>query len=691
MKTSLILIIFCFFWIDLLAQVPQAFKYQAVARDLSGLILANKSVSFKISILSGNASGPVIFSETHGSKTTNAFGLVDLEIGRGTPVTGTFLSIPWGTNMNYVKIEMDPNGGSSYSVMGTSQFLSVPYAMYAKTAENIPGGNSKGDMLYWNGTKWEVITSPLDGQVLRFINGTPAWCPATPLITTVPVSNITDRAAACGGNITSDTGDSALVRGVCWSTSLFPTIADNKTTDGAGKGAYTSNLTGLTGNTSYYIRAYAINSQGVGYGNQLTFTTQLTLSLATVTTSAAAMITTTGASLGGNVINDGNVPVTERGIVYSTSVNPATSNTKIAVGSGLGSFSIAVTGLTSSTIYYVRAYAINSQGTSYGSQITFTTSQAIVLPTVITNSVAAITQTTATCGGNVSSDGGAAVTARGVVWSTSQNPTRENKQGITYNGTDTGSFSSNLTGLTANTPYYVRAYATNSQGTAYGSQVTFTTSDDGTPTGTFVDFRDGKTYKWVKIGNQTWMAENLAWLPVVSPSSAGSLTLKYYYIYGYNGSDVGSAKATANYTTYGVLYNWPAAMDGAPGSSANPSGIRGACPTGWHLPSDAEWTSLSTYLGGESIAGGKMKETGTAHWLSPNTGATNESGFSGLPGGFRSIDGTFGNVGSGGYRWSSTEYSATLARGLGLYSENTSLSLMVDYKDNGFSVRCLKD
>jgi uncharacterized protein (TIGR02145 family) len=681
MKTTLTLLIFCFLWIDLAAQAPQAFKYQAVARDVSGLILPDKNVSFKISILSGNTSGPVIYSETHSGKKTNAFGLVDLEIGKGTPDTGTFVSIPWGTGTYYVKIEMDPNGGSSYSVMGTSQFLSVPYALYSKNAENIPGGNSKGDMLYWNGTKWEVIPSPLNGQILRFINGIPAWYPGTPMVTTIPVSNLTDIAARCGGNITSDSGDSVLVRGVCWSTSLFPTIADNKTTDGIGKGPYTSNLSGLTGNTSYYIRAYAINNQGVGYGNQLTFTTKLTLSFATVTTSAAAQITTTGATLGGNVINDGNAPVTERGIVYSTSENPVTSNTKIAAGAGLGGFSMAVTGLSANTLYYVRAYAINSQGTAYGSQVTFATSQAIVLPTVITSSVTAITQTTVNCGGNVSSDGGAPVTARGVVWSTSQNPTRENKQGITYNGTGTGSFSSNLTGLTANTPYYVRAYATNSAGTNYGNEVTFTTLPPGNSTGTFTDSRDGKVYNWVQIGSQVWMAENLKStkdnegtpIPLVTDNLTWSnLSTPGYCWFNNDQATYGNV--------YGALYNWYAVNTGK------------LCPSGWHIPSDAEWTILSTFLGGEAVAGGKMKETGTAHWLSPNTGATNTSGFSALGSGYRRPDnGVFYRINDHGVWWSSTEFSATNAWGRGLYYDYAHLGLWNDIKSCGFSVRCLKD
>src|SRR5690554_1847166 len=138
-----------------------------------------------------------------------------------------------------------------------------------------------------------------------------------------------------------------------------------------------------------------------------------------------------------------------------------------------------------------------------------------------------------------------------------------------------------------------------------------------TTSGTFIDSRDGNEYNWVQIGDQVWMVENLKYLPSVVGPGTGSQTTPHYYVYGYDGTNVADAKATDNYATYGVLYNWTTAMN--------------ACPDGWHLPSDAEWTELTDYLGGESVAGGKLKETGTTHWASPNTGATNETGFTALP------------------------------------------------------------
>jgi len=311
------------------------------------------------------------------------------------------------------------------------------------------------------------------------------------------------------------------------------------------------------------------------------------------------------------------------------------------------------------------------------------------IPVLSTTAVTDITQATATCGGNITSDGGATVTARGVCWSTGQTPTISDNK--TTDGTGAGEFSSILSGLSPNTTYYVRAYATNSSGTGYGSTMSFTTQE-GSSGGTFTDTRDGKVYQTVVIGTQEWMAENLAYLPSVVGPGTGSNTTSYYYVYGYDGTNVTDAKATSNYTTYGVLYNWPAAMAGSASSNANPSGVQGVCPAGWHLPSDAEWTELTDYLGGESGAGGKLKETGTTHWASPNTGATNETGFTALPGGLRGSNGCFFNfIGYYGYWWSASEDGTYFAwcRGMDYYDSDV-FRIFFD-KEVGFSVRCVRD
>jgi uncharacterized protein (TIGR02145 family) len=210
--------------------------------------------------------------------------------------------------------------------------------------------------------------------------------------------------------------------------------------------------------------------------------------------------------------------------------------------------------------------------------------------------------------------------------------------------------------------------------------------------GAFIDTRDGNVYNWVKIGNQIWMAENLSYLPCVNQVADGSEDAagSYYYVYGYDGTNVTDAKATSNYTTYGVLYNWTAAMNGSASSSENHSGVQGVCPKGWYLPSDAEWTELTDYLGGTSVAGEKLKETGTTHWYSPNAGATNETGFTALPGGSRYGNGTFGSFEGYGSWWSATEYGSDGAWGRGMGSYHGKVDRDDYGKGFGFSVRCIR-
>jgi len=216
-------------------------------------------------------------------------------------------------------------------------------------------------------------------------------------------------------------------------------------------------------------------------------------------------------------------------------------------------------------------------------------------------------------------------------------------------------------------------------------------------TGSFVDDRDGHSYKWVQIGDQVWMAENLAYLPSVNPPSDESNWTPYWYVYGYNGSLVNEAKASPRYATFGVLYNWPAALT--------------ACPDGWHLPGDTEWEKLAQYVSIQkktygkyseddwSAVGGHLKATGTIQdgdglWLkkNPRDKGTDDFGFSALPGGLRYLGGNFSYVGNYGYWWSSTEYSEThawlrsLTYGYGIFYRYNNFE-----KAFGFSIRCIKD
>lgn len=296
-----------------------------------------------------------------------------------------------------------------------------------------------------------------------------------PEVTTAEVTNITQTTAKGGGEVTSDGGTTVTERGVCWSTNHNPTISGSHANSGTGTGNFTCNMNNLNAHTTYYVRAYATNSRGTAYGEEVSFNTSA--NNPTVSTGSVSSITTSSATGSGNVTSDGGSTVTERGICWSTHHEPTISGTHIAAGEGTGEFTATMANLSTNTTYYVRAYATNGVGTSYGDEVEFTT-LSISVPGVTTANVINIGNTSATGGGNVISDGGATVTERGICWGTSHNPTISGSHA--NSGTGIGEFTANMANLTPNTTYYVRAYAINSQGTAYGEEVNFKTSQ--TPT-----------------------------------------------------------------------------------------------------------------------------------------------------------------------------------------------------------------
>ena len=299
-----------------------------------------------------------------------------------------------------------------------------------------------------------------------------------PMVTTLEIAGLSQTTAVAGGNVTSDGGAEVTARGVCWSTSQEPTVEGEHTTDGAGTGEYQSNLSGLTANTTYYVRAYATNSEGTAYGEEISFTTleEHIVVEPTVVTVSVSEVTETTAVTGGNVTSDGGGEVSARGVCWSTSQEPTVEGSHTTDGTGTGEFVSNLTDLNDNTTYYVRAYATNEQGTSYGEQMSFTTVKHIDLPEVTTVEPTEIAITSAKTGGNVISDGGSEVTAKGVCWSTSQNPTLSDS--FSTDGIGLGEYLSIINGLTINTTYYVRAYATNEAGTAYGEEFSFTTLCD---------------------------------------------------------------------------------------------------------------------------------------------------------------------------------------------------------------------
>ena len=293
-------------------------------------------------------------------------------------------------------------------------------------------------------------------------------------ISTSQFKNVTADSVTVVGFVVA-AGAGFTEEGVVYGTSAAPTTSNTKIAfTGPTTGAtYSVKIGGLAYATVYYARAYAINATETLYGEQVTFTTLPVVPA--LTTTAITAVTGNAAAGGGNVTVDGGAAVTARGIAYGTAHNPVISGTKTSDGTGTGAFTSALASLKGNTTYYVRAYATNAAGTGYGPEVNFTT--LVDLPVVTTTSVTAVTKTGAVSGGSVTYDGGGTVTARGLAWGMSANPTIAGTV-ILDPGTGTGTFVSNLTTLTKYTAYHVRAYATNSAGTAYGADIAFTTLAD---------------------------------------------------------------------------------------------------------------------------------------------------------------------------------------------------------------------
>ncbi|MEI6751622.1 MAG: hypothetical protein WCK78_00500 [Paludibacter sp.] len=782
MKQLFIVLTAVILTVGVFAQAPQKLSYQAVVRNSSSQLVVNTKIAMKVSVLQGSAIGAQVYTETL-TPTTNANGLVSFEFGSGI----AFQSIEWASGPYFLKTETDPAGGSNYSIVGTSQLLSTPYALYAAKAGNGFSGSyldltnkptlstvaasgsysdlisrptfaavatsgsyadlankptlfsgvyadltnkptlstvastgsysdlisrptfaavatsgsyvdllnkpalfsgiyadltakpvlstvatsgsyadllnkpslfsgvyadltakpvlfsgsyadltnkptyatvattgsyadllnkptlfsgsyvdltnkptfatiattgsfadlqnkpllvstatapAAGDILYYNGTAWLLLNKGTDAQVLKLETGLPKWknlsdygsvIPAaifsvsqligttvqsitvdasavvddvdaptalqvrwkwedtgtatawtttktatytyttegaknitlevkdsqgnigtsskaivinntlfSPMVSTAIASNITGSTFTIGGSVIANGASTVTAYGVCWATTQNPTIAASKTTDGTGLGSFTSSISGLIAGTTYYVRAYATNSTTTSYGNQVTVATPLTVLFPTVTTTAATNIATTSAATGGNVTSTGGATVTERGVCWSaTNQNPTIADNKTSDGTGSGTFVSQITGIPAGWLIYARAFATNSAGISYGSSITINAAKTV--PVLTTKTFTDISAMGGVSGGIISSDGGNSITERGICWSESPNASVSDNKIVSP--ASTASFGSAITQSKPSTTYYVRAYATNSVGTGYGDEKSFTTLD----------------------------------------------------------------------------------------------------------------------------------------------------------------------------------------------------------------------
>ncbi len=738
------------------------------------------------------------------------------------------------SNHNYsIKmVNMGKGGEDKISLISSEEGKVV-----LKSAKQITDyGFEAGDLMSYQGfvtinndmvTTESITQNQYESELITFIlRNTP------PIVTTNLVSNITDISASCGGNIISMGGSSITARGVCWSTSPNPTINDSHTEDGGSTGSFTSNINGLNPFTTYYVRAYASNSHGTGYGSELSFTTTYsgttqdgqscpgapavdidgnvynTVMIGTQCWMKENLRTTrysdsTSIPLGSTTSNTGSYRyfpnnnssnVSTYGYLYnwpavmhgttSSSTNPSGvqgicpngwhvpsdaewtqltnyvssqsqyvcggdsayiakalastmewnySTGTCAVGNDqtsnnatgflafpAGSYYGEYDDFGDCTVFWSATehlgnyayrrhlfynYAdvnMNSNGKFNGFSVRCVRNAIQLLPTVTTSLVSNVTETSATCGGDITYVvGGASVTACGVSWSTSHNPTINDSH--TTDGSGTGSFTSNITGLNPGTLYYVRAYATNSFGTAYGNELCFWTTAESCPGMASVIDIDNNMYNTVQIGNQCWMRENLRTTRYANGMSialgSGISTTTAYRYYPNNDS--------LNVSTYGYLYNWPAVMHETTSSSTNPSGVQGICPNGWHVPSVAEWTLLTDFLSNQCqyVCGGNNTYlakalASTTGWdsciytcaVGNNPSSNNATGFSALPipagyyvAGYDYIDG-------GAKFWSATAYDDYYNANIRIIaSEYAHVGTIVGYRAYGYSVRCVYD
>ena len=532
-----------------ISQAPSKINFQSVLRNTNGEVVSNSAVSLKISILSGTITGTAVYIETH-SKTTDVVGLISLQIGGGTVLSGVFGAINWGSSAHFIKLEADFNGGNNYVLLGTQELMSVPYALYA---------------------------SKTDTSVLNL---------ASRFSTKLSGADTTSLSARI--NSKSSLSDTNLLN----LTSRFSTK--------------------LSAADTVSLSARINAKSSLSDTSLLNLTSRFSTKLSGVdTVSLSARI-------------DAKLSKSDTSTL-SNRINAKLSKTDTS------SLSDRINAKLNSTVfpYY--------PGLQKGHIMYWNGSNWVLL-----------------------------------------NP---------------GTAGQVLKMSSASEPVPV-----------WGTDAT-TSVPAFSPCGATISDIDGNIYNTVLIGDQCWTKENLrvrrynngTAIPFDATGGAGgssstwnNLTIGAHTIYAHD-----SVATPSNLTKYGYLYNWYAAKGISSNGTILANDTLRICPSGWHVPTDAEWTTLTDVLGGENVAGGKMKSVGNFYWNSPNTGATNESGFSALPGGYRNSGGGFENIRSNAFFWSDTEGVSSIAWNRDLFYNQSYVKRNYYYfginKSVGASIRCLKD
>ncbi|HPE33267.1 MAG TPA: FISUMP domain-containing protein [Bacteroidales bacterium] len=668
------------------AQISNGISYQTIIRNSNGDPLPDQPVNLQISVIKGGLNGEIIYTEIHNVQ-TNAVGMAALVIGSGLPQFGTFNQIQWGASKHFFQLAADFDGNDSYQVIGTAQFIDVPYAI-----------NSKSLMLTDpKGNQWNITVDTL-GNLIPVVND---WQCGLPFIderdgksyATIPVGDHCWMAENLnfGQMILSSVPqtDNDVVEKYCWE--------NNESNCGIYGGLYTwdemMNYVGVAGsqgicptNGGWHIPADDDWDALIGF-------------------------------LGGHEIAGGKMKTTgtiQQGTGLWSEPNEGATNQ--SGFSGLPAGFTNLEGLFINLSFYAYFWASNefqggnawSRGLSYlgtsatryannkqaGFSVRCVRSQGtqIQLPTVSTLPVTNILTTQATGGGEVSDDGNGVVIERGLCWSAETIPTLEINDGSMMCGNGLGKFYGVISGLEQGTEYNIRAYAINCAGTAYGDVLTFTTGMEGQPCPGMPTITDnqGNVYNTVLIGEQCWIKENLRIGSMIDGSSDqtnNGLIEKYCYD---NNPD--------NCLISGGLYQWGELMQ-----YQFTSGAKGICPQGWHIPTDYDLKMLEAVADSQfGLNSPVWDETGwrgfdagknlksTNGWTQGGNGM-NSYGFNTLPAGMREYTGNFTGQASAAGFWTSTASSEGKAWNRLLEAGQDMSGRFESIDGQGMSVRCVRD
>lgn len=354
--------------ITLSGQAPATLSYQSVLYNPGGDLLTSQLVGVRIQLLQGSSTGMVTYEETH-QVTTDLNGLLALQIGEGQAETGSFTAIDWSNGPYFVRSDVDPQGGTNYTLSTVTQLLSVPYALYANQAGNgQEPGTQRGDMQFWDGSSWVAVQPGEQGQQLTFCNGVPTWGPCIPDLAAGTTGQVSDSTATITGLEVPDMSLDVVAKGVCYDTTHNPTIYDSRTDEGPGDGSFSSSLYGLTANTTYFYRPYVTNAQGTKYGPMDSLVT-----LAAINEPSIDQITGYTARFNADLPEMGNEPILDKGFVWGRSSAPTLADSSVSLGGGAEELQVTWDTLTPSTQYYLRGYIQNETGVAYGPEQTFTT------------------------------------------------------------------------------------------------------------------------------------------------------------------------------------------------------------------------------------------------------------------------------------------------------------------------------